>query len=675
MAPPAVQRPKLPGIPRIAASLIAVAALVVGVLLPVQAASASVAAVGGPVKATLDGFTPGNIISDAVFTSKDTMTEAQIQSFFNGKVSSCQSGYTCLKDFRITSVNRSADEYCKGYTGAANESAARIIYRVSQSCNINPQVLIVMLQKEQGLVTHTWPSSWRYDIALGQGCPDDAACDPDYVGFFHQIYGAARQMQIYMEGRYFTWYAPGRTWNILYNPDTSCGSAPVYVANKATAALYYYTPYQPNAAALRAGYGSGDYCSAYGNRNFYNYFTDWFGSTQTAPLATFGSMRVTVEGSPVVGRSVRAQTEFSPAPTTLRYQWFRGSTAISGATSQDYAILAADAGQSLSVSVTAQRAGYKDGVQQSAAVAVQRNTTVDRLYGQTREQTSVAVSRAAWPSGTRTVFLATSLDFADAISSAAIGSRMDASLLLTPPGYIPDSVSAELQRLAPTRIVLMGGEGVLTPNVGTQANALVPTAKIERLSGANRYATSRAVLESAGQSVNVFVATGRDFPDALSAAAAGSAMSAPVLLVDGQAQAVEAESIASLRKVGATTITIVGGTGVVSTSIENQLRQQGFTVSRLEGRDRYATNAAVNNAYFAGTALKALVAAGTDFPDALSASVLAGRWQVPLLLSEQTCIPSPGSDFLRSRGTESVTLVGGPGVLSEDGVAALRPCG
>ncbi|WP_292701793.1 hypothetical protein [Microbacterium sp. 69-10] len=252
---------------------------------------------GVPVKTSLAGFSAGNIISDAVFTDTTTMTEAQIQSFFNSKVTTCRGGtdedgrpIVCIKDFRMNTVNRPADTYCKGYTGAAGESAARIIYRVSQSCGINPQVLIVMLQKEQSLVTHTWPSAWRYDKALGQGCPDGGvACDPKFVGFFHQVYGAARQMQIYMEGVYFKWYAPGKTWNILWNAPKQvspgvwkdvCGSGPVYVANKATSALYYYTPYQPNAAALSAGYGYGDSCSSYGNRNFYNYFTDWFGSTQ-----------------------------------------------------------------------------------------------------------------------------------------------------------------------------------------------------------------------------------------------------------------------------------------------------------------------------------------------------------------------------------------------------------
>ena len=280
--------------PRILATIVAVAALVVGVAVPAASASAATSASAAAtassgvaqardVKTTLVGFSAGNIISDAVFTKKNSMTEAQIQAFFNSKVSKCQSGYVCLKDFKITSVTRPADQYCSGYKGAANETAARIIYRVAQSCDINPQVLIVMLQKEQALITHSWPSAWRYNIALGQGCPDTAPCDPNFIGFFHQIYGAARQMQIYMEGKWFQWYAPGNTWNILYNPNAACGSGRVYVANKATAALYYYTPYQPNAAALRAGYGLGNSCSAYGNRNFYNYFTDWFGSTQGAP--------------------------------------------------------------------------------------------------------------------------------------------------------------------------------------------------------------------------------------------------------------------------------------------------------------------------------------------------------------------------------------------------------
>lgn len=262
--------------------------LVVQGLVAVRPADQA-AAVSNMVPQTLVGFDAGNLIDDTVFFAKDTMSAAQIQSFLSAKVPRCQSGYTCLKDFGMATTSRSADAMCTApYAGSGWESAAQIIFKVAQACGINPQVLLVTLQKEQSLVTHTWPSPERYTIAMGQGCPDTAGCDARYFGFFNQVYGAAWQLKRYANppgtSQYFTWYAPGRTWNIRFHPDASCGSSPVYIANQATANLFYYTPYQPNAAAMAAGHGEGDRCSAYGNRNFYNYFTDWFGSTRGASV-------------------------------------------------------------------------------------------------------------------------------------------------------------------------------------------------------------------------------------------------------------------------------------------------------------------------------------------------------------------------------------------------------
>lgn len=299
------------------ASLVAIIAIAAGAVTAPASASAADTAVSASVGAAssrslaqdiairpaadLSQFRPGNIISNAVFYDASTMGENEIATFLRARVPSCQSGYTCLKDFRQDTTTRAADAYCGRYEGASSESSARIIQKVAAACGINPQVLLVTLQKEQGLVTHTWPSDWRYTIAMGQGCPDTAACDTRYYGFFNQVYGAARQFKLYGQSSYFNWYAPGKTWNIQFNPNTSCGSSPVYVENQATANLYYYTPYQPNAAALRAGYGEGDGCSAYGNRNFFNYFSDWFGSLQTryAPIvksATSPAMYFVTDG-------------------------------------------------------------------------------------------------------------------------------------------------------------------------------------------------------------------------------------------------------------------------------------------------------------------------------------------------------------------------------------------
>lgn len=225
------------------------------------------------------GFSAGNIISDAVFFNSATMGVSQIAGFIDGKVGTCRSGYTCLEDYVETTPTRAADAYCGQYTGGTRESAATIIYKVARACRVNPQVLLVMLQKEQGLITHTWPSDWRFTIAMGMGCPDTADCDKNYFGFFNQVYGASRQMQIYTKTNYFPAYAPGGTRRIGYHPNSSCGGSGVYVQNQATTNLYTYTPYQPNSAALAAGFGTGDACSSYGNRNFYLYFNAWFGST------------------------------------------------------------------------------------------------------------------------------------------------------------------------------------------------------------------------------------------------------------------------------------------------------------------------------------------------------------------------------------------------------------
>ena len=233
--------------------------------------------------ADLSQFKAGNIITDAVFHDSDSMTATQIKSFLALKGASCQQSSgepKCIKDLVLTTKSRAADGYCNRYQGAT-ESAAAMIKKVGVACGINPRVLIVMLQKEQGIVTQRTATAHEYSRAMGYGCPDHAngQCDSLYNGLFNQVYNAARRFKVYAANPEDYGYRAGRANKILYNPNSSCGSSWVTIANQATANLYIYTPYQPNKAALDAGYGTGDRCSAYGNRNFFNWFTDWFGST------------------------------------------------------------------------------------------------------------------------------------------------------------------------------------------------------------------------------------------------------------------------------------------------------------------------------------------------------------------------------------------------------------
>ena len=238
---------------------------------------------------------PGRIIDDAVFYNKNSMSTAQIQDFLNAKVPNCnrwrsttntanQPPYTCLKEYQentTTKENNIGRFNSNGtpYQVPGGKSAAQIIWEVGQQYGINPQVLIVMLQKEQSLITDDWPWRVQYQKAMGYACPDTAPCDEQYYGFYNQVDSAAWQMKRYIEYPNSFNFKAGVTRNILWSPNTSCGSSPVYIENAATAALYNYTPYQPNAAAVNNLYGTGDGCSAYGNRNFWRMFNDWFGST------------------------------------------------------------------------------------------------------------------------------------------------------------------------------------------------------------------------------------------------------------------------------------------------------------------------------------------------------------------------------------------------------------
>lgn len=257
-------------------------------------------------------FRAGNIIDDGIFFNKNSMSVQQIQNFLNSKVPNCDtwggqrhsSGqtraqygaskgspapYTCLRDYVQDTPSKSAENQLCGAYGGGRKTSAQMIYDVAQICNINPQVLLVLLQKEQSLITDDWPWPIQYRSATGYGCPDTAPCDAEYYGFFNQVYNAGRIYKKYARDAQLYNYRAGRNNNVLYNPNRACGSSNVYIQNQATAGLYVYTPYQPNQAALNNLYGSGDGCSAYGNRNFWRMFNDWFGPTHGSLIRTASS--------------------------------------------------------------------------------------------------------------------------------------------------------------------------------------------------------------------------------------------------------------------------------------------------------------------------------------------------------------------------------------------------
>jgi len=232
-------------------------------------------------------FDPGLIISDSVFYDFGTMSVDDIQRFLESQVPECKSGtkgMPCLRDYKTDTPEEQADAGKCAYMPAQTKiSAAQIIYNISRACGINPRVLLVTLQKEQGLVQASIPSPYMYRAAMGYGCPDSdpGICGKVWTGLFNQLYKAAGQFQWYGDPNgSFTYLRPGRQISIDYNEVKSknCGRRTFLLKSQATANLYYYTPYTPNDAALNNLRGAGDSCSAYGNRNFWRFYWDWFGS-------------------------------------------------------------------------------------------------------------------------------------------------------------------------------------------------------------------------------------------------------------------------------------------------------------------------------------------------------------------------------------------------------------
>lgn len=585
--------------PRAPFSIIRAAMRRIGIGLLVAAiggSALSVVASPAPARAAeVADFDPGNLISDYLFYNSDAMTQAEIQKFLESKGSPCTNS-NCLDVFRQSTTTRAATTRCAEYRGEANESAARIIYKVQVACGISAKALLVTLQKEQGIVTSSAPSDRAIRVAMGYGCPDTAPCDALYYGFFNQVYTAAAQFQRYRLSPSSFRHRVG-TMDLATHPRTfwpdsrfvpaTCPYIKVTIKNAATAGLYNYTPYTPNAASLKNLYGTGDSCSSYGNRNFWRYYTDWFGN-----------------------------------PTGL----------------------------------------MPSGVERA------------RLSGDSRYDTSIALSVQAYPSGAPTVHVAVGASYADGLAAAPAAARAQGPLLLTEQNALPAAVEAEIRRLAPSTIVVVGGEGVISPAVFDRLATLAPS--IRRDAGADRFDTARQIARASFPegAARVFLANGQDFPDALAVSAAAGALGGPVLLIPDGAQAVDEATAQLLRDLKTTSVVAAGGTAAIPSSYLTSIRDSvGISsISRYGGANRYETAAAIN-AFAFPTAARAFVASGLDFPDALSAAAVAGAVKAPLVLSAQTCIPSVSVRSMVEAKVSSVSFVGGTGVLSRD-VYDFRQC-
>ena len=291
---------------------------------------------------------------------------------------------------------------------------------------------------------------------------------------------------------------------------------------------------------------------------------------------------------------------------------------------------------------------------------------ITRLAGADRYATSAAVA-ATYGAPQTTVYVASGGGYADALSAAPLAGAHGAPLLLVAPTSIPAAIHAQLVRLQPTNIVVLGGPSVVSDAVLTQLQALTtPAGGAARVYGSDRYATSAKVLHTyptpSTTTPRIYVVAGTDYPDGLSAAALAGHQGAPLALV--QQGAIPPLVLTELQRLKPVSVVVLGGSSVVSDAVLAQL--DGLTTpaggaSRIAGADRYKTSALISQAGYPGLppASVVYVAAGTGFADALSGAPLAAKDGVPLLLVQPTALPPAIGTELTRLDARSMVVLGG----------------
>ncbi len=195
---------------------------------------------------------------------------------------------------------------------------------------------------------------------------------------------------------------------------------------------------------------------------------------------------------------------------------------------------------------------------------------VTRLFGDDRYATAVAITNASHPMGASVVYVATGADFADALGGGPRAMRDGGPILLVQRDSIPAATQAELRRLSPDRIVVLGGPDAVAESVARSLGDFAPDG-VSRLAGVDRYATSVAISQAGfepGVDV-VFLANGRGYGDALSAAATAGSRG-PVLLV--KENCVPLGVYRELERLEAEEVILVGGLAALGSGVDDLAR-------------------------------------------------------------------------------------------------------
>jgi putative cell wall-binding protein len=300
-------------------------------------------------------------------------------------------------------------------------------------------------------------------------------------------------------------------------------------------------------------------------------------------------------------------------------------------------------------------------VSASAASAPLTDTGTTRIQGADRYATAVAVSASTFSPPQDVVFVASGENFPDALATGPAAASADAPILLVKKDSVPEAVVTELERLQPSHVVVVGGPGVVSDATMEQVASHATTS--ERVFGPDRYETAEEILAGMGPVDSVYLSSGAGFADALGGGAAAAAEAGGLLLT--AKDTLPEATVRALQGSNPSHVVILGGTGVVSSTVDAQVKSLLPTavVDRADGDDRYETAGILAEALWGDTGAKAaFVASGTGYADALAATPVAYVNDAPILLTKATCTPGVTDFVLNDLSPELTVYLGGPAV-------------
>ncbi|MCA0987099.1 cell wall-binding repeat-containing protein [Guptibacillus algicola] len=276
-----------------------------------------------------------------------------------------------------------------------------------------------------------------------------------------------------------------------------------------------------------------------------------------------------------------------------------------------------------------------------------------RLSGPDRYKTAAAIAQEGWPNGADTVVIARGGDYPDALAGTPLAYQLDAPMLLTQDNKLTESTKAELERLNPNKVIILGSAGAITNDVKREIEGM--GIEVDRHGGADRFETAALIANQLPKSNTAILAYGKNFPDALSIAPYAAKNGYPIYLAltDTLPEAT-AKAIKNYDNV-----IVVGSNGVISekalTGVSNY--------KRYAGKDRYETNADILKNLPLGSK-QAYVATGKSFPDALTGAVLAAKSDAPLILSTPKSLQPVTQSYLENSSFHHFGLLGGDDVIN-----------